>query len=56
MDDDFGIAVSIKLMAAAFEFAAQFGKVVDLAVEYDPDGLVSMMLRRRMPRPAGPWA
>jgi hypothetical protein len=50
-------------MAAALEFQAQLGKIVDLAIEHDPgaaifveDRLVSTgqvdELRRRMPRPA----
>src|SRR5450759_4098905 len=36
MNDDFGVGVGVEAMAAAFELGAEFGKVVNLAVENDP--------------------
>src|ERR1039458_2535976 len=36
MNNDFGVGVGVKAMAAAFELGAEFGKVVNLAVENDP--------------------
>src|SRR5271157_314049 len=48
MNNDFGVGVGIEAMAAAFELGAEFGKVVNFAVENDPcvavfveDGLMS---------------
>src|SRR5208282_2116167 len=40
MNDDFGVGVSVEAVASAFEFGAEFGKVVNLAVVYDPGGAV----------------
>src|SRR5208337_3141769 len=40
MNDDFGVAVGVEAMAAAFEFGAEFGKVVNFAVEDDPGAAV----------------
>src|ERR1019366_5893402 len=36
MNDDFGVGVGVEAMAAAFELGAEFGKVVNLAVENVP--------------------
>ena len=36
MNNDFGVGVGVEAMAAAFELGAEFGKVVNLAVENDP--------------------
>src|SRR5216684_4542483 len=40
MNNDFGIGVSIKTMAAGFEFRPQFRKIVNFAIEDDPRGTV----------------
>jgi hypothetical protein len=37
MNDDLGIALRVEIMAALFQVPAQFGEVVDLSVENDPD-------------------
>src|SRR5262249_26471313 len=37
VDDDFGVAVGAKLVAVAQQFALEFGEIVNLAVEDDPD-------------------
>src|SRR5690349_4577317 len=43
MNDNFGIAVGIETVPTLFEVIPQFRKVVDLAVENNPDGLVFVM-------------
>jgi hypothetical protein len=45
MNDHLRIAVCIEEVATALEFAPQFRKVVDLAVEYNPDRLVFVVNR-----------
>jgi hypothetical protein len=45
MHDDFGVALRVKVVAAAFKLTAQFGKVINLTVEYDPDALVLVVDR-----------
>src|ERR1017187_3807541 len=36
MNNDFGVGVGVEAMAAAFELGAEFGEIVNLAVENDP--------------------
>src|SRR5690606_28219862 len=38
--DDLGVGTGAEVVTARFEITAQFGMVVDLAVEGDPDGVV----------------
>src|SRR5579859_1444527 len=40
MNDDFGIGMGIEAVAAFLQFGTQFGKIVDFAVENNPDGFV----------------
>src|SRR5712692_5201509 len=45
VDDRFGVAVGIKLVAETFQLRAQFAVVVNLSVENDPGGLVLIVNR-----------
>src|ERR1700722_1704847 len=45
MNDHFGVAVRSEAMTAFFQFDAQLGKVVDLAIEDNPDSFVFIEYR-----------
>ena len=40
MNDDFSVRLRVEAMAAALEFQAQLGKIVDLAIEHDPGAAI----------------
>ena len=46
IDDDFRVGVGAEVIATAFELAAEFGKVINLAIEDHPD--VAVGIRHRL--------